>query len=99
MKEVIPSPELGFIKRKTRRTKAAVIQTATSTHHKRLQKKRNEGEEMRWKGWEKKDKRGGMRGEGEGKDERGEMRGEGWEGRDKRGGMRGEGWEERWEER
>ncbi len=77
MKEVILSPELEFIKRKTRRTKAAVIQTATNMRHKQLQKKRDEGEEMRWKGWEKKDKRGGIRGEGEGKDERREMRGEG----------------------
>ncbi len=75
MKKVIFSPELGFIKHKTRRTKAAVIQTAASIHYKRLQKKRDEGEEMRWKGWEKKDKIGGMRGEGEGKNERGEMRG------------------------
>ncbi len=47
MKEVILSPELGFIKRKTRQTKAAVIQTAASMRHKRLQKKRDEGEEMR----------------------------------------------------
>ena len=36
MKEVIPSPELGFIKRKTRRTKVAVVKTAASMRHKRL---------------------------------------------------------------
>ena len=47
MKEVIPSPELRFIKRKTCRTKAAVIKTAASMRHKRLRKER--------------DKRGGMR--------------------------------------
>ena len=36
MKEVIPSPKLRFIKRKTRQTKVAVIKTAASIRHKRL---------------------------------------------------------------
>ena len=36
MKEFIPSPELGFIKRKTRRTKVAVVKTTASMHHRRL---------------------------------------------------------------
>lgn len=50
MKEVIPLPELGFIKCKTCQTKAAVIKTAANTHHKRLREEkdeRNEREEMR----------------------------------------------------
>ena len=36
MKEVIPSPELGCFKRKTRRTKVAVVKTTASMYHKRL---------------------------------------------------------------
>ena len=45
MKEVILSLELGFIKRKTCRTKAAVIKTAASTCQKRLQKEIDERDE------------------------------------------------------
>ena len=49
MKEDIPSPELEFIKRKTRQTKAEVIKTAASTSQKRLQKEIDERDK-----WEKK---------------------------------------------
>lgn len=47
MKEIILSPELGFIKCDTYQTKAAVIKTAASTRHKQLRKERDEREEMR----------------------------------------------------
>ena len=36
-KEAIPPPELSFIKCKTCQTKAAIMTTAASTRHKRLQ--------------------------------------------------------------